>query len=128
MLALRKVGREHSRRFRFGRPSHTQNEAINEVRFEVISDWRNRMQRTPEQREYWQRNLKLTVILLGIWFVATFVVIWFARDLNELIFAGFPLAFYMGAQGSLIIYILIIWLYARRMNAVDKTFGVDEDE
>jgi putative solute:sodium symporter small subunit len=86
------------------------------------------MQRTPEQREYWQRNLKLTVILLGIWFVATFVVIWFARELNELIFAGFPLAFYMGAQGSLIIYILIIWLYARRMNAVDKTFGVDEDE
>jgi putative solute:sodium symporter small subunit len=86
------------------------------------------MQRTPEQREYWQRNLKLTVILLGIWFVATFVVIWFARDLNELIFAGFPLAFYMGAQGSLIIYILIIWFYARRMNALDKTFGVDEDE
>jgi putative solute:sodium symporter small subunit len=86
------------------------------------------MQRTPEQREYWQRNLKLTVILLGIWFVATFVVIWFARELNELIFAGFPLAFYMGAQGSLIIYILIIWFYARRMNALDKTFGVDEDE
>jgi putative solute:sodium symporter small subunit len=86
------------------------------------------MQRTPEQREYWRQNLKLTSILLGIWFVATFVVIWFARELNELIFAGFPLAFYMGAQGSLIIYILIIWFYARRMNAVDKTFGVDEDE
>ena len=86
------------------------------------------MQRTPEQREYWQRNLKLTSSLLGIWFVATFVVIWFARELNELIFAGFPLAFYMGAQGSLIIYILIIWFYARRMNALDKTFGVVEDE
>ena len=86
------------------------------------------MQRTPEQREYWQRNLKLTGSLLGIWVVATFVVIWFARELNELIFAGFPLAFYMGAQGALIIYILIIWFYARRMNALDKTFGVDEDE
>ncbi len=86
------------------------------------------MQRTPEQRDYWRKNLKLTGILLGIWFVATFVAIWFARELNELIFAGFPLAFYMGAQGSLIIYILIIWFYARRMNALDKTFGVDEDE
>jgi len=86
------------------------------------------MQRTPEQREYWRQNLRLTSILLGIWFVATFVVIWFARELNELIFAGFPLAFYMGAQGSLIIYILIIWFYARRMNALDITFGVDEDE
>jgi putative solute:sodium symporter small subunit len=86
------------------------------------------MQLTPEQQDYWRRNLKLTAALLGIWFVATFVVIWFARELNELIFAGFPLAFYMGAQGSLIIYILIIWFYARRMNALDKSFGVDEDE
>ena len=86
------------------------------------------MQRTPEQREYWRQNIKLTSSLLGIWFVVTFVVIWFARELNELIFAGFPLAFYMGAQGALIIYILIIWFYARRMNALDKTFGVDEDE
>ncbi len=85
------------------------------------------MQRTPEQRKYWHQNLKLTGILLGIWFVVTFVAIWFARELNELIFAGFPLAFYMGAQGSLIIYVLIIWFYARRMNALDTSFGVDEE-
>jgi putative solute:sodium symporter small subunit len=85
------------------------------------------MERTPEQIEYWRRNLKLTGALLGIWFVATFVVIWFARELNEIHFAGFPLAFYMGAQGSLIIYILIIGYYARRMNELDQEYHVSED-
>lgn len=84
------------------------------------------MELTPKQREYWRRNLKLTATLLIIWFLVTFVVIWFARDLNEITIAGFPMAFYMGAQGALIVYILLIWFYARRMNALDKEYGVDE--
>lgn len=83
---------------------------------------------TPEQKGYWRRNLQLTAALLGIWFLATFGVIWFARDLNEFSLFGFPLAFYMGAQGALIIYILIIWYYARRMNELDEEFGVREDD
>lgn len=86
------------------------------------------MEVTPRQREYWQRNLRLTGMLLMIWFLATFAVIWFARDLNEIVVAGFPLAFYMGAQGSLIIYLLVIWFYARRMNQLDQIHGVDEDK
>jgi len=77
------------------------------------------MQLTDKHREYWNRNLKLTSVLLGIWFVATFVVIWFAKELNDIVIAGFPFAFYMGAQGSLIIYVLVIWYYARRMNQLD---------
>ena len=86
------------------------------------------MQWTPEQQGYWRRNLELTAALLGIWFLATFGVIWFARDLNEFSLFGFPLAFYMGAQGALIIYILIIWFYARRMNELDEEYGVREDD
>jgi putative solute:sodium symporter small subunit len=86
------------------------------------------MQLTPEQQGYWRRNLELTAALLGIWFLATFGVIWFARDLNEFSVFGFPLAFYMGAQGALIIYILIIWYYARRMNELDEEYGVREDD
>lgn len=89
---------------------------------------RNGVVTTPRQREYWQQNLKLTAVLLVIWFVATFGVIWFARELNEILFAGFPLAFYMGAQGSLIIYVLIIWHYARRMNNLDKEHDLDEGD
>ncbi|MHB1358459.1 MAG: DUF4212 domain-containing protein [Rhodocyclaceae bacterium] len=85
------------------------------------------MQLTEKHKEYWQRNLKLTGILLAIWFVATFVVSWYARELNEITFIG-PVGFYMGAQGALIIYVLIIWFYARYMNNLDKEYGVHEGE
>jgi putative solute:sodium symporter small subunit len=83
---------------------------------------------TAKQNEYWRRNLRLTAVLLGIWFVATFVVIYFARELNGIVIMGFPFAFFMGAQGSLIIYVLIIWFYARRMNQLDQEYGVHEGE
>ncbi len=86
------------------------------------------MQLTDKHREYWRRNLRLTAVLLAIWFVATYVVSYFARELNEIVIAGFPLGFYMGAQGALIIYVLIIWFYARSMNKMDKEYGVHEGE
>lgn len=86
------------------------------------------MQLSDKHREYWHRNLRLTGILLAIWFVATYVVSYFARELNEIVIAGFPLGFYMGAQGALIIYVLIIWFYARSMNKMDKEYGVHEGE
>lgn len=86
------------------------------------------MQLTDKHREYWHRNLRLTGILLAIWFVATYVVSYFARELNEIPIVGFPLGFYMGAQGALIIYVLIIWFYARSMNKMDKEYGVHEGE
>lgn len=85
------------------------------------------MQLTEKHQAYWRRNLSLTSVLLAIWFVATFVVAWFARELNEITFIG-PLGFYMGAQGSLIIYVLIIWYYARAMNRLDKHYGVHEGD
>jgi len=86
------------------------------------------MQLTDRHREYWRRNLRLTGILLAIWFVATYVVSYFARELNEIVIAGFPLGFYMGAQGALIIYVVIIWFYARSMNKMDREYGVHEGE
>ena len=84
------------------------------------------MELSDKHKEYWQKNLRITAILLAIWFVATFVVIYFAPQLNNIVIMGFPLAFYMGAQGSLIIYVLIIWFYARRMNQLDNEYGVQE--
>jgi putative solute:sodium symporter small subunit len=85
------------------------------------------MQLSQKHVEYWQRNLKVTAILLAIWFVVTFVFGWYARELNEINFIG-PLGFYMGAQGSLIIYVLIIGFYARFMNKLDIEYGVHEGE
>ncbi|HKX95941.1 MAG TPA: DUF4212 domain-containing protein [Methylibium sp.] len=85
------------------------------------------MQVTETQRHYWQKNLRITAILLAIWFVVTFVMAYFARDLNFNFF-GWPFSFYMGAQGSLIIYVVIIWYYARTMNRLDQEHGVAEEE
>jgi putative solute:sodium symporter small subunit len=68
------------------------------------------------------------MILLFIWFVVTFVIGYYARELHGLTIIGFPFAFYMGAQGSLIIYIVIIGVYAWYMNRQDKLYGVAEGE
>lgn len=86
------------------------------------------MELTERHREYWRKNLTITFILLAIWFIATFVEGWYARELNELSFLGFPLGFYMSAQGSLIIYVVLIWTYALYMNRLDHEYGVQEGE
>lgn len=85
------------------------------------------MQVPAKLQEYWRRNLNLTGMLLVIWFVVTFVLGYFARDLSFNFF-GWPFSFYMGAQGALIVYLLIIWYYASAMNKLDKEYGVDEEE
>ena len=86
------------------------------------------MELTQRHREYWHKNLFITAILLAIWFVVTFVEGWYARELNSVSFLGFPLGFYMSAQGSLIIYVVIIGVYAWYMNRLDKEYGVHEGD
>ena len=85
------------------------------------------MQLTEKHREYWRRNLNITAVLLAIWFFVTFVIGYFARELSFNFF-GWPFSFYMGAQGALIIYVIIIWYYARYMNNLDVEYGVHEGE
>jgi putative solute:sodium symporter small subunit len=85
------------------------------------------MQLTDRQVEYWNRNLRITAVLMAIWFVVTFVVGYYARDLSFNFF-GWTFAFWMGAQGSLIVYVAIIWYYAKKMNALDIEYGVEEGE
>lgn len=85
------------------------------------------MQLTDKHREYWSRNLRLTAVLLAIWFVVTFVVGYFARELS-FDFFGWPFAFWMGAQGSLVVYLIIIWFYAKKLNQMDVEYGVAEGD
>jgi len=86
------------------------------------------MQLTEKHNEYWHKNLVITGILLAVWFVATFVEAWFARELNSMTFFGFPLGFYMSAQGSLIIYVALIGIYALLMRKLDLEYNVDEGD
>jgi putative solute:sodium symporter small subunit len=85
------------------------------------------MQLSEKHREYWSKNLGITAVLLAIWFIVTFVVGYFARDLSFNFF-GWPFAFWVGAQGALVVYVIIIWYYARYMNNLDIEYGVDEKE
>jgi putative solute:sodium symporter small subunit len=86
------------------------------------------MQLTEKHKEYWSRNLKITAVLLFIWFLVTFVMGYFAVPLSEFNFFGWPLSFYMAAQGSLIIYVAILYYYAKKMRQLDVEYGVDEGD
>lgn len=76
---------------------------------------------------YWRKTRRLTLSLLVVWLLITFGLAWFARELNEISIFGFPLGFYMAAQGTLIIYLLLIWYYNRRMRRLEEEFGIDDE-
>jgi putative solute:sodium symporter small subunit len=77
--------------------------------------------------QYWHQTRRLTAALLATWFTVTFILTYFARNLR-FTFLGWPFSFYMAAQGSLLIYLLIVYLYARRQRTRDEAFGVAEPE
>ncbi|MCW5593559.1 MAG: DUF4212 domain-containing protein [Burkholderiales bacterium] len=86
------------------------------------------MKLTQSHVDYWHKNLRLTAVLLAIWFVVTYLMAWFAIPLAEIKIFGWPLSFYMAAQGSLIVYVAIIGYYARTMRKADIEHGVHEGE
>lgn len=84
---------------------------------------------TAEQKEsYWKYNIRLTTILLVIWFVVTYLLGGvFAAQLNEIVVIGFPLGYWVAAQGALAVFVVEIYVYARLMNALDLKYGIHED-
>lgn len=86
------------------------------------------MQPSARHQEYWRKNLRVTAILLFIWFFVTFVIGYFARNLTEISLLGFPFPFYMAAQGSLLVYLAIVWYYVHCMNQLDSEYGEHDDE
>ncbi|MBI5631942.1 MAG: DUF4212 domain-containing protein [Nitrospirae bacterium] len=78
--------------------------------------------------EYWSYNIKLTTITMVIWFVVTYVAIFFVNELDKVVIFGFPMGYYMGAQGSLIVFVILIFNYSNKMNKADKDYGVEEEE
>lgn len=65
--------------------------------------------------------------MLAIWFVFSFGVHFFAPSLNGIRILGFPLGFYMAAQGSLIVFVVSLFWFAKRQDQIDEEFGVAED-
>lgn len=70
------------------------------------------------ERAAWRLNVRWIAALLAVWFVVTFVVSWYARELR-FDFFGWPFSFWAGAQGVLILYVIMAVLYAWRMNRAD---------
>ena len=81
-----------------------------------------------QKKSYWRYNISLTTVLLIIWFVVTYLVsgLW-AASLNNFSFLGFPLGYYMAAQGSLAIFVIEIAVYAWLMNKLDLKYGIREE-
>jgi putative solute:sodium symporter small subunit len=72
---------------------------------------------------HWARARRLILVLLALWLATGFGTVFFARDLDHLSVFGWPLSFYMAAQGASLIYLAIIGVYAWRMRVLDRDFA-----
>ena len=75
---------------------------------------------------HWRKTTNLMWIHLGIWFFFGFIIHMFAPQLNKIVIAGFPLGFYMAAQGSLIAFVIMLFIFAKRQDTIDRQEGVAE--
>lgn len=81
-----------------------------------------------DKQAYWKENLSLLAKLLVIWFAVSFGAgIIFADALNQIQFFGFKLGFWFAQQGSILVFVALIFVYMAKMNAMDKRYGVDEE-
>jgi len=84
-----------------------------------------------DQKAYWARNLRLLAVLLAVWAMVAFGFSILFVDLLDAIRipgTGFRLGFWFAQQGSIYVFVVLIFVYAQRMNALDREFGVEEDD
>ena len=82
-----------------------------------------------QRNAYWRANLSLMLLLLAVWFSVSFLAgIVFVDYLDQFRFFGYKLGFWFSQQGSIYIFVVLIFVYAWRMNALDRKFGVEEEE
>jgi putative solute:sodium symporter small subunit len=79
---------------------------------------------------HWRKTTNLMLTHLGIWVFFGYIVHMFVKPLNNIIIPilDFPLGFYMAAQGSLIVFVVMLFVFARQQNKIDREYGVAEDE
>ncbi len=78
-------------------------------------------------KTYWKKNLRYLSILLSIWFVVSYGFgILLVDQLNQIQLGGFKLGFWFAQQGSIYVFLILIFVYVRWMNRLDKEYNVDE--
>jgi putative solute:sodium symporter small subunit len=76
---------------------------------------------------YWKENLRYLVVLLSIWFIVSYGCgILFKEQLNNIRLGGFKLGFWFAQQGSIYVFVILIFVYVRLMNKLDKKYGYDD--
>jgi len=81
---------------------------------------------TELQKKYWKENLKYLAILLSVWFLASYVFgILLVEQLNTIKLGGFKLGFWFAQQGSIYVFVILIFVYIRLMNKLDKKYNLD---
>ncbi len=82
----------------------------------------------PDKQKYWKKNLTYLMVLLTIWFLVSFGfgIIW-VKELNQFRLGGYKLGFWFAQQGSIYIFVVIIFIYVWLMNRLDRKFQVNED-
>jgi putative solute:sodium symporter small subunit len=83
---------------------------------------------TGQQEAHWHATRNLMITHLVIWFFFAFVVHWFAPQLNKISFVHFPVGFYMAAQGSLIVFVVQLFVFAKQQDTIDRKFGMAEED
>ncbi len=78
--------------------------------------------------KYWRANIALLVKLLVVWFVVSFGAgIFFVDVLNQFHFFGFKLGFWFAQQGSILVFVILIFIYSHKMHRLEKSFNIDDD-
>ena len=90
----------------------------------------NQPDSTANEEAHWAKTTKLMFTHLGIWFFFGYVIHMFVVPLNKIVIPilGFPLGFYMAAQGSLIVFVVMLFMFARQQDAIDREHGYAEDD
>jgi putative solute:sodium symporter small subunit len=80
------------------------------------------------EASHWPRTVRLMWIMLALWAFFSFFIHFFVTALNKIVIFGFPLGFYMAAQGSLIAFVVMLFWFARAQDKIDRDCGVAEDD
>ncbi|MEL7486588.1 MAG: DUF4212 domain-containing protein [Pseudomonadota bacterium] len=80
-------------------------------------------------QQYWRANIRLLGVLLAIWFLVSIGAgIVFVDALNRIEIGGYPLGFWFAQQGSIYVFVILIFVYAHQMKKLERKFGVDDDD
>lgn len=82
----------------------------------------------PNTEQHWARTKSLMILMMGLWAFFSFFIHMFVTSLNTIVIAGFPLGFYMAAQGSLLAFVIMLFWFAKAQDKIDRDCGFAEDD